>query len=125
MRRIKKDLMERGYWQKIYTTLGVDIFDSAHFLERTQERFPDLSWISIMQVIEKGLAKILHFAPGHFVIISKSTGMRIAVDYRQDRHTDKMIIVIPTVLEPNMTFKKFNDKEIFVENIERVIIYVD
>ncbi len=125
MREIKKDLTEKGYWKKIYTAFEVDVFDSAHFLERTKERFPNLSWINIMQVIEQGLTKIFHYPPGHFVIISKSTGMRIALDYRQDRHTDKMIAVIPTVLSPDMTFKKFNDKEIFVEGIERTAIFID
>lgn len=95
---------------------NIDIFDSNHAKEEFNKWFPNLSWSFYLKSIKSAL-DIIGKNIGNYMINSKSTGLRIPFEIREDRiKRSKIIGVIPTTLNASEIYNVRNDVNIFVEN---------
>ena len=95
---------------------NIDIFDSNHAREEFNRWFPSLSWDFYLKSIKSALDKVGKDI-GNYMINSKSTGLRIPLEIREDRiKKGKIIGVIPTTLNASEIYNVRNDVNIFVEN---------
>jgi len=99
---------------------GVDVFDSRHAVEEFFNHFRDITLGEYKRVVAEGLSTILDRygldCHGNYMVISKSTGIRVPMELRADRFTKHTTAVTPTTLAPHETINLRNEVEVFVES---------
>ena len=117
-----------------YRPFGDPVFvfyDVDHFEARMRQRaFGELGLTKdqVMKVFEKGaeaLDKDYSFLPGQFMIVSLSTRVKLPVTVTKDRYSDRMIGLVPTLLElnhPHYDKQRPEYTDVFVESYRRLVI---
>lgn len=101
-----------------YNNTNIDIYDSEHAIERFISRH-NFDKKILLDKIKLGLDKIYtlnKLTNDYYVIISKSKNLKIPINIRLDRYSNKKIGVIPTILDKiEHPYNKKNEIEVFVE----------
>ena len=105
---------------KIGTYEDIEVFDTRHALEELKNWFPRVSVIQYQEILSKGIKYITHVYSGeivgNYMIISKSLGVRIPIEIREDRYNKGLMIgAIPTTLAPHEVVNLRNEIELYVE----------
>lgn len=106
-------------------------YDVDHFDARMKQRaFGELGLTKdqVMRVFELGaeaLERDYSFLPGQFMIVSLSTKVKLPVTVTKDRFSDRMIGLVPTLLELDHPFydkQRPEYTDVFVESHRRMIV---
>lgn len=114
-----KSMQEMGF-QLIGTFSNIKVYESNHAYEEFIHWFPKLSKDDYKKVLSQGIEKIRELDTltelNQYMIISKSTKIRIPLELRLDRcNKNKLMGIIPTTLGEFETKSLRNEVEVFIE----------
>ncbi len=99
-------------FEYIFTYNNIDIYDINHAIDRFLERHTNLVFNDVMIVIRRGLRKIdfdYNNDAENYMIISRSTNLKIPLELTYHKQTNELIAVIPTILDKSI--HKYNTKD--------------
>ncbi len=110
-------LIQEDKFDLIDTFSGTKVYAPRHAYEEFRHWYPHLTKGDYKRVVQSGIDKIIMSDSeiAQYMIISKSTKLRIPIEIRQDRYNKKIIGIIPTTLGETETKNLRNEVEIFVE----------
>jgi len=120
-------------FRPIYTytngSQSIILFDVKHFEDRVVQRGWELLHQpreAIIGALRRGCIKIdqdYNFEPDDYMVISDSVGIKIPITVRNDRYSDRVIGMIPTLLLKDSAYDLQREyyKNVLVESKKRVI----
>jgi len=110
-------------FEYIFTYNDIDIYDINHAIDRFLERHKDLNFNDVLITIRRGLSRIdfdYNNTAENYMIISRSTNLKIPLELTYHKQTDELIAVIPTVLDKSIhKHNTRDDIEILTEKSKR------
>ena len=100
--------------------IGVKLYDTNHAIDELRRWFPSVSFEQYKSILRHGLDTIKkqhNMEIGNYMLVSKSTGIRVPLEIRNDRYNGQIIGAIPTTLNPREVINIRHDLEVMTENV--------
>lgn len=113
----KKALTER-FDLLLTSKEGIKVFDTRHAKQEFKKHFPKTNWNEYIATLQQGISALIAEhgkSEGNYMINSKSIGIRIPLELRQDRFSSDMIGAVPTTLAPHEIHNVRKDINVLVE----------